>query len=372
MKTQLSSLEAHYLVKELKFLIGGRVDKIFQVDKKEFYLLLHVPSIGKKILRITDKLMYLTSNKPSTETPPGFCMYLRKQLGNGKLKEISQKESERIIEFVFEVKEGLRKLVVELFGGGNLLILDENNVILSATHYEKYKDRDVLAKNDYNYPKMKYNLFELKILNLRELMLKSNKDNIVKCLAVDLGLGGIYSEEICLLAKVDKNQRPGNLKNSEVDEIYSTINKITNKKINSQIIYKDKEAIDAAPFKLEFYKDNEAKEFETFNSALEHYFINELKLVKKKESPYESKINELKRIVSEQEDTIKKFNDKVAENTKKGELIYSNYSLIKEIIEEINKAKEKHSWKDIKKKLKGHKVIKDVDIKDKRIVIEVG
>ena len=46
--------------------------------------------------------------------------------------------------------------------------------------------------------------------------------------------------------------------------------------------------------------------------------------------------------------------------------------ILKEIIEEINKAKEKHSWKDIKKKLKGHKVIKDVDIKDKRIVIEVG
>ena len=105
MKTQLSSLEINYLIKELKVLVNGRVDKIFQVDKKEFYIQFHIPSIGKKILRITDKLMYLTEDKPEIETLPGFCAYLRKQLDNSRLKEINQKESERIIEIIFDELE---------------------------------------------------------------------------------------------------------------------------------------------------------------------------------------------------------------------------------------------------------------------------
>ena len=67
----------------------------------------HVPNVGKKILRITDKLIYLTALKPVVEEPPGFCMFLRKQLDNSRLKEINQKESERIIELVFEKKEGI-------------------------------------------------------------------------------------------------------------------------------------------------------------------------------------------------------------------------------------------------------------------------
>ncbi|MAE43338.1 hypothetical protein CMO93_06185 [Candidatus Woesearchaeota archaeon] len=371
MKNQLSSLEINYLVKELKVLAGSRIDKIFQTDKKEFYIQFHVPNKGKKILRITDKLMYLTGNKPETEAPPGFCMYLRKQLGNSRLKELNQLEPERIIEFIFETKEGIKKLVVELFGGGNLLILDKKDIILSAAHYEKYRDRDVLAKSKYMYPKMRYNIFDLELKDLKKMFKETEKDKVVKCLAVDLGFGGIYSEEVCLLANIDKNQQPKKINDSQISIILRSIKKIIKNKIDSRIIYNSKEVVDVMPFDFEFYKDLEAKKFPSFNEALEHYFANEVKLVKKKESKYEQQIKEIERIIKEQEDAVKSLKDKVEENSKKAELIYNNYQLINGILKEINKAKEKHSWEDIKKKLKGHKIVKDVDVREKRVVVEV-
>jgi predicted ribosome quality control (RQC) complex YloA/Tae2 family protein len=371
MKNQLSSLEIRYLVEELKVLVGGRIDKVFQADKQEFYFQFHVSGRGKKILKITDKLMYLTDKKPETEAPPGFCMYLRKQLGNSRLKELKQKESERIVEFVFDTKDKERKLIVELFGGGNLLILGENDLILSAAHYEKFKDRDVLAKLPYEYPKMKYNLFDFTLKDLKEMFKSTNKDKLVKCLAVDLGLGGVYSEEVCLLSKIDKNQEPKKIKDNEISLISKSIKKITKSKINSQIIYEGKGAVDTTPFPLDYYKDLEAKKFDSFNEALEHYFTNEVSLVKKKESKYEKQIKELERIIKEQETTIKSLKNGVEENSKKAELVYSNYQLINGILEEINKAKVKYSWDVIKKKLKGHKVVKDLDIKEKRVVIEI-
>ena len=368
MKTQLTSLEVNYLIKELKILVNSRIDKIFQAGKKEFYFQFYVSGVGKKILRITDKLVYLTARKPAISEPPGFCMFLRKQLDNSRLKSVKQKEPERIIEFLFETKTSARKLIVELFGGGNLLILDEKDIILSAAHYKKYKDRDVLAKSPYKYPKMEYNIFDLNLKEMKELFKKTEKESLVKCLAVELGLGGIYSEEVCLLSKINKSSKPSEINNKEVDEVNSIIKKIINKKINSVIVY-DKEAIDVLPFSLESYKGLEAKKFESFNEALDYYFINEFKEVRKKSS-YELKLEKLERIIGEQKMMIKGMEKGEKENRAKAELIYNNYALVKEILDEIKKAKEKYSWEEIKERLKGSKLVKDVDLKEKKVVVD--
>jgi len=50
-------------------------------------------------------------------------------------------------------------------------------------------------------------------------------------------------------------------------------------------------------------------------------------------------------------------------------LIYQHYQDITEILTEINKAKDKYSWDEIKSKLKGHKTIKEINAKDKKVLI---
>ena len=52
-------------------------------------------------------------------------------------------------------------------------------------------------------------------------------------------------------------------------------------------------------------------------------------------------------------------------------MLYKNYKLIKEILEELKEISKKHSWKEIKEKLKGHKLIKEVIPKEKSVVIEL-
>ena len=104
---------------------------------------------------------------------------------------------------------------------------------------------------------------------------------------------------------------------------------------------------------------------------MDTYFTKELKITRKQESAYEKKINELNRIIEEQKATLDSLKGKEEENRKKAEQIYNNYQIIKEILVEINKASEKYSWLDIKKKLKGHKMIKDVDVKEKKVVVEI-
>jgi len=58
-------------------------------------------------------------------------------------------------------------------------------------------------------------------------------------------------------------------------------------------------------------------------------------------------------------------------NNERAEIFYTNYNLIQNIITELKKARKKYSWKEIKEKLKDHKIIKDINEKEGKITIEI-
>jgi len=372
MAKQLSSLDMHFLLKELKDMENSRVDRIYNSGKEEAYIQLHKANAGKSILRvIPGKAIFLTLEKSIDETPSGFCMLLRKHLEGKFLDSITQLEPERILELIFKSKDETRILYIEFFGKGNIILCDENNKIIDALIRHKFKDRTIFPKEQYKHPSMNYNIFDIKDKQVAELLKNSKKDKIITSLATELGLGGVYSEEACILSNIDKNTAPNEISEKQIKSIVNSIKKLINKKSSPKIIFENDGFIDIAPIDLEFYKDYNNKSFSSFNKALEEYFAYELKSIKKKESPYTNKIKELNRIIEEQKASLSGLKSREEENRKKAEAIYHNYQLIKEILEEINKASKKYSWEDIKEKLKGHKLIKDVDVKEKKVVVEV-
>src|SRR3989338_4169302 len=371
MAKQLSSLDMHFLMKQLKDMENSRVDRLYNYGKEEIYIQLHKANAGKIILRvILGKAIFLALEKSIDETPSGFCMLLRKHLEGKFLDSITQLEPERILEFAFKSKDEKKSLYIEFFGKGNIILCSEDNKIIDALIRHKFKDRTIFPKEQYKHPSMEYNLFKIKDNDLANLFKNSKKDKIITSLATELGLGGVYSEEVCLLSSIDKNTAPNEISEKQIKNIVNSIKKLINKKLNPRIILKNDEFIDVTPIDLEFYKDYENKVFSSFNEALEEYFAHELKSIKK-ESPYTNKINELNRIIEEQKISFEGLKSKEEENRKKAEAIYHNYQLIKEILEEINKASKKYSWEEIKEKLKGHKIVKEVNLKDKTVVVDV-
>lgn len=353
----LTSLDLHYLIKELQFLLGGKIDSIYHPTKKEILLQFHVPSKGKYVLRIiAGKNMFLTE-KTAAKEPTGFCMFLRKHLGNARLRELKQINFERIVEFVFEKKEK-NSLVIELFSKGNI-ILCKDGVVVSPLEKQKWSSRVIRPKEKYVYPKMKYNFLEIKKNDLKELVEKSDKENLVKCLAVDLGLGGVYAEELCFLARVDKNKKK--LNDAELNKLFDAVKKIRSEKIKANI-----SSSNVLPFELQTIKPE--KTFETFNQALNSYFLEEKP---KERTDVEKEMDRIDEMIRQQEEHIKGMEISTEENKKKAEFIYKNYKLINEILTEMKKAREKHSWKEIKKRLEGHKMIKDIDEVKSRVMIEV-
>jgi len=371
MTKQLSSLDMHFLLQELKDIENSRVDKLYNYGKEEAYIQLHKANAGKSILRIIPgKAIFLALEKSIDETPSGFCMLLRKHLEGKFLDSIHQLEPERILELVFKSKDETRILYIEFFGKGNIVLCDENHKIIDSLIRHKFKDRTIFPKEQYKHPSMEYDLFKIKDDELANLLKNAKKDKIITSLATELGLGGVYSEEICILSDIDKNTEPNEISEIQVKNIVNSIKKIINKKLNPKIILENDEFTDVAPIDLEFYVDYKNKKFSSFNEALEEYYAHQLKSIKK-ESPYTNKINELNRIIEEQKMSLEGLKSKEEENRKKAEAIYNNYQLIKEVLEEINKASKKYSWEEIKEKLKGHKLIKDVDVKNKTVVVDI-
>ena len=366
---QISSLELHFLLNEFEVLKNSRVDNIYNSGKEEFIFQFYKSNAGKIILKvIVGKAFFISEEKTSDSSPSSFCALLRKHLNGKFLTSIRQLEPERIIEFVFESKDEKRIIFMEFFGEGNIILCDSDFSIMNALILHKFKGRSILPKFKYEYPKMGINIFEINENDIKNLFKNSKKDKIVTSLAIEFGLGGVYAEEVCLLSKTDKNISPQNISSENAKSILNSIKNLLNKKTNPKIYFDTSQIADAVPFELEFYSKFEEKDFDKFGNALGFYYSH---AIPKKKSEHEKKLAGLKRILDEQTAAVEQLKNEEIELREKGELIFHKYSLIKEIIDELNKASKTHSWKEIREKLKEHKIIKEINEKERYVVIDI-
>src|SRR3989338_5551167 len=270
MKKQLSSLELHFLLKELMTLKDTRIGKIYQPEKNVLIFSLYKTNAGKKLLRIdVGQSLFIAEEKETDGETLGFGMLLRKHLDGYFLYDIGQIEPERIIKLSFRAKDDKKYLYIEFFGKGNAILCNEHDAIINALEHHEFRERTVKPKLKYVYPIMSYNIFGINKTQLQELLTNSKKESVVTCLAVELGLGGVYSEEICLLSGIDKNINPKDVSNKEI--LLDNIRKIPDRKIEPLVIFQDSNPVDFVPFGLEFYKNHEKKPFSAFNEAVSFF-----------------------------------------------------------------------------------------------------
>ena len=145
-KKEFTSFDIAAAISELKGLIAdSRVNNIYQLDEKTLIFKLHktdLPPI-RLVMEAGRRLHSTIYAEENPAEPPAFCMALRKYLRGAWVVGIDQYEFERIVTVSFRTKEGLLKLVVELFGEGNIILTNEKNMILQALFFKRMRDRDI-------------------------------------------------------------------------------------------------------------------------------------------------------------------------------------------------------------------------------------
>lgn len=152
------------LAQELNtFLVGGRINRISQVNKDELTFIVYTGKTTVKLILSANAsnarvCLSLTEKEPAP-VAPNFCMLLRKHLQNAEILEVRQHEFERIIELVVhcttDFSECDRVLHCELMGKYSNVVLTEKGVIwgaLKTTALESKNHRLLLAGVKYEYP----------------------------------------------------------------------------------------------------------------------------------------------------------------------------------------------------------------------------
>ena len=115
-------------------LLGGKVDKLYQPARDEAVLHMRAGRDNVRLLLSASpahpRAQLTKVPRENPETPPMFCMLLRKHFTGARLLELTQPSMERLLDFRFETLDELgdrveRRLVLECIGRkSNLIMLD--------------------------------------------------------------------------------------------------------------------------------------------------------------------------------------------------------------------------------------------------------
>jgi predicted ribosome quality control (RQC) complex YloA/Tae2 family protein len=199
MKESMSNIDIRLILPEIvETAEGAFIKNVYQYGDV-FVLKLYQPAGGTTQLLIQPGCrIHLTEfRRDAPKLPPKYCTILRKYLRDRRIISVKQHDLDRIVVIEVGDEESTHKLVAELFGSGNLLLLDPNDVIFVAMRYKRMRDRDIMPKEAYEFPPPRgVDVLSLDQESFVNTLLDS-KSNIVRTLASRLNLDALSCEEIC-------------------------------------------------------------------------------------------------------------------------------------------------------------------------------
>ncbi|MBD5128721.1 MAG: fibronectin/fibrinogen-binding protein [Ruminococcaceae bacterium] len=233
----------HCVKQELTNLIGARVDKIYQPSREEIVLTLRQLNAADK----SRKSLIFSANGASArvnltsaefenpQSPPMFCMLLRKHLGGGRLVDIRQDGLERILYFDFECTNEIGDIVVntvvsEIMGRhSNIIIVRGGRVVDSIKRVtdEVSSVRRVLPNIVYETPPRveRLNILETSAEDILR-SLDGRSDRLAKALPDILeGISPIFARECAFFAAGDVDTPCNSLTAEQRGRVGEFINK---------------------------------------------------------------------------------------------------------------------------------------------------
>lgn len=331
-----------------KNLIGGRIDKVYQVDNHLITLLVRNNNYNYKLLlsshpqfsrvNITDK------NFSNPVKAPDFCMLLRKYLIRGTIVSIEQPDFERILNIEVLLHKNKYNLFVEIMGKySNIILVNQDGIVLDSIKRiteDISRERQLYPGIKYKFPP-KQNKANPLLINKEDYYNRIDNDftqSSYKAIMYNFrGIGPYSAREIVFRAGLNPSKSYNDLTIDEKEQIWIEFNKKTNEIKNDNFqptAGMDGEQITyISPFPLN-HLDIKQREFENTGQLLDFYYQieiveKELNLVKKQLNAIVN--NFMKKNLKKQKKFRKQL--KIGENAEEfkrlGELITANIYQLK-------------------------------------------
>lgn len=314
------------VTKELnETLLTGRINKIYQLSKYDLLFVINSKSIKHQLLISSSPsysrihLSEMTYEKP--DTPPTFCMFLRKHLEGGIIEKISQVSNDRII--IFNVRKRnelgdmtIKKLIFEVMGRhSNLIITDESFKILEAIKKVMPfdgKERTIFPGAVYEIPST-HKMDPYDQIKRDEFLSNPENINEVSFLNNFIGFSPLIAREI--IYRFNNSKTP-------IKEIF---NDILNES-HPQIVSEKK---DYFYYTSLSHLNGNVKKFDSVNKLLDRYYYerDSIDIIKQKSKDI---VKFIKNHINKAKTKIEKLNKDLINTSKrdilkiKGELIQAN------------------------------------------------
>ena len=372
-KRELSSIDLAALVTELNRYEGAKVDKAYLYDDDLLRLKLRDFDRGRVELMIEVgdvKRAHVADADHVADAPgrpPNFAKMLRNRMSGADFAGVEQYEFDRILTFEFEREDENTTLVAELFGQGNVAALDETGEVVGSLSTVRLKSRTVAPGSQYEYPASRLNPLDVSLGGFKRNMRESDSD-VVRTLATQLNLGGLYAEEVCTRAGVEKETPIDEATDDQLRALHEALERIGERLRSGDIdprVYeeeltddsdeesdedRDPRVVDVTPFPLSEHEGLPSVGFDSFNAAVDDYFYRlESEETDAGEAPadasasrpdFEEEIAKQERIIEQQEGAIEGFEEQAEAERERAELLYANYDLVDEVLSTVQAARE--------------------------------
>jgi predicted ribosome quality control (RQC) complex YloA/Tae2 family protein len=224
-----------------------------------------------------------------------------------------------------------------LFSKGNVILLNPEGRIIRPLIKQEWASRLIKSGEMYLPPPSQTDPFHLTEQKFKELLTKSSKD-LVRTLATPVNLSGMYAEEICVRAGIDKNTKVSDINEISLKKIYEELQKFLvifqGKKFQPVLVKKDSTIIDILPVPFLSYTGVEFEQTVSFSKGLEP-FIHVRKVLKPQEAKHRKNIEKLQRQQAQQQELIDLFKKSIVQKKLEADLIYLNYYKCEKVLQEI-------------------------------------
>ena len=278
-------------------LTGGKIEKIYQPEADELVFHIRSKSSNYKLYVSSGgshaRFHLLSKTLENPQTPFALCMLMRKHLIGGRITNIEQKDSERIVEINIATINELgfsvsKALIFEIMGKhSNIILIDTNSrkIIdsIKRVSLDESRVRQVLPGKEYEYPPSQGKI-PFKYITQAEIELLCGVPS--HALSKNL-LSGIQGISPCMASRLADSLVPGDLTGESIyAEIISMREKLGDSNLDgakfesgdlNPVVYLDESGIpvDFHVFSIPGLEDSCGKlVFETVSECIEYYYVS--------------------------------------------------------------------------------------------------
>ncbi|MEM3202427.1 MAG: NFACT family protein [Candidatus Micrarchaeaceae archaeon] len=336
MMHNLSAIELALIVGEMQRFVGFYVQKFYDLGGGKFRIKIRGDSVNTNIFCMPPKALNETKYAEECE-PTQFAIAVRKRIINTKIESISMLGNDRIV--VFKLAGSKQKsIILEMFGMGNLIVVDDLMNIELAYRREGASGRKIIPKERYLAPQHQQENSTLPPFYMDEAFARCGFSKADKLSAVQEAKLGEASKEI---AKSIEESR-------------------------SAIVYMDGGMpAEFSLIPLSKYAGKEEKKFASIEEALDFAYMHS-RIPARKESGEQSR---LAASIKKQLVLIEEWKKELAYAMEAGNFIFSNKNILNLVIEALNN--DRHMAIEKLRSMFPDIEFISLDLKNKKVIIRM-